>query len=73
MIRNSRAYRQIKAFRNVKAAQSKSIKARVLDWDDPAEKLGYQEIEIDGVAYKIPRGTKPNEIMIRKIWVTLNW
>ena len=63
-MRNSVLYRRIQAFRMVKEAQDRSIKARVLDWDDPAEKLGYQEIEVDGVAYKLPKNTKPNEIMI---------
>ena len=62
-ISNSKLYRQIKAFRNVKEAQSKSIKARVLDWSKdgmnpdengnimPKGYLRKREIEIDGVAY----------------------
>ena len=59
-------YRQIRAMRMARWAQDESIQARVLDWSNDKERLRYQEIEIDGVAYKIPRGTKPNEIMISK-------
>lgn len=78
MISNSKAYRQIKAFRNVKAAQSKSIKARVLDWSKdgkkkdengnimPKEYLRKREIELNGVAYTVPAGTNPDQIMISK-------
>jgi len=77
-ISNSKLYRQIKAFRNVKEAQAASIKARVLDWSKdgkkkdengnimPKEYLRKQEIELNGVAYTIPTGIKPNEIMISK-------
>jgi hypothetical protein len=62
----------------LKKAQDKNIKARVLDWSKdgkkkdqngnimPKEYLRKQEIELDGVAYTIPEGTKPNEIMISK-------
>jgi hypothetical protein len=56
-------YRRIRAYRRVRAAQDKSIQARVLDWSNKKEKLRYQEIAIDGVAYKIPRGTSPKSIM----------
>ena len=37
-ISNSTLYRHIKAFRNVKEAQTASIKARVLDWSKDGKK-----------------------------------